>query len=161
MTLRLLAPAALILLSQQALANSYDKAQVLSVSPVYGPSGHRMQRVCEPSDQAPVAGGTSATGVIIGGIAGGLLGNQVGKGNGKTAATAAGAVAGALVGNSVGNAAASNQAAPARQRCQMANVGAERVTAYMVTYEYAGKTNTVRMMRDPGPTVTVAVTVVK
>ncbi len=157
MTLRLLAPAALILLSQQALANSYDKAQVLSVSPVYGPSGHRMQRVCEPSEQAPAAGGTSATGVIIGGIAGGLLGNQVGKGNGKTAATAAGAVAGAMVGNSVAN----NQRAPASQRCRMANVGAERITAYMVTYEYAGKTNTVRMMRDPGPTVTVAVTVVK
>lgn len=160
MTLRLLAPAALILLSQQAFANSYDKAQVLSVSPVYGPSGHRMQRVCEPAGDAPAAGDISATGVVIGGIAGGLLGNQVGKGRGrgKTAATAAGVVAGALAGNAVAN----NQGArPARQRCQMANAGAERITAYMVTYEYAGKTSTVRMMRDPGPTVTVAVTVVK
>ena len=158
MTLRLLAPAALILLSQQAWANSYDKAQVLSVSPVYGPSGHAMERVCEPAGQAPDAGGTSATGVIIGCLAGGLLGNQLGKGKGKPAATAAGAVAGALAGNAV----AKHQGArPARQRCRMANVGAERITAYMVTYEYAGKTSTVRMMRDPGPTVTVAVTVVK
>ncbi|MES2321608.1 MAG: glycine zipper 2TM domain-containing protein [Pseudomonadota bacterium] len=158
MTHRLLAPAALILLSQAAWANSYDQAQVLSVAPVYGPSAHKKQRVCEPGDETPAAGGTSATGVIIGGIAGGLLGNQVGKGRGKTAATAAGAVAGALAGNAVAN---SQAAPPAKQRCQLVNAGAERISAYMVTYEYAGKTNTVRMMRDPGPTVTVAVTVVK
>jgi uncharacterized protein YcfJ len=156
---RLLVPIALSLLSSQALAAMYDQARVVSATPVYGAAGHNMQRICEPvaANGAAPAGGTSATGVIVGGIAGGILGNQVGKGNGKTAATAIGAVAGALAGNAVAN---NTGPAPAQQRCYMGNPESNRIVAYMVTYEYAGKTSTIRMGRDPGPTVRVSITVI-
>lgn len=148
----LLMPFAFAVLAAQVQAADFiDDATVISAVPSYAPNPP--QRVCTDVQQA--GNDMSAAGVVIGGVAGGLIGNTVGKGNGKTAATAVGAVAGALAGNAVANRA--NQ--PAQQKCQMVSDGSQHVTGYNVTYQYAGKTATVRMSRDPGRTLRVGVSV--
>ncbi|MGD8415966.1 MAG: glycine zipper 2TM domain-containing protein [Pseudomonadales bacterium] len=94
---------------------------------------------------------------LLGGLVGGLIGNQFGGGNGKKALT----IVGALAGSSI-----ARDAARQRQRrdyptevCRTTyrSEVTEAVTAYDVTYEYAGRHFEKRMSEDPGDTVRVRV----
>jgi uncharacterized protein YcfJ len=148
---------AVVACHQANAADLYDYAAVISTSPVY--VANAPKRVCTTITPEEGNAGTSVTGVVIGGIAGGLLGNTVGKGNGKTAAAAIGAVTGALAGNAIANNQNQPQSQP-KQTCQMVSDGSTHITAYDVTYEYSGKRASVRLQRDPGPTIRVGITAI-
>jgi hypothetical protein len=92
----------------------------------------------------------------MGAIAGGAMGNAVGGGGGKAAATMIGIMGGAIVGDSI-------EEAPLTQtqnvqRCGSQTFYENRIVAYNVVYEYAGKQHSVQMPNDPGPTVQLQVT---
>jgi hypothetical protein len=76
---------------------------------------------------------------------------------GQAAATALGAVGGALVGNQVeaGNRGYATQLA---QQCRVETTYENRTVGYHVSYEWGGKTYTVQMPYDPGPTIALQVT---
>ena len=131
-------------------AEFYDHATVISSNPVY--VGNPPRQVCSTVN-ADQPGSEGYGGAVIGAIAGGILGNQVGKGNGRTAATAAGAVTGALAGKAL----ASSSGTQPAQSCQMVNDGSRQIAGYDVTYEYYGQRATVRLPRNPGPTVRVGI----
>ena len=92
---------------------------------------------------------------LFGGIVGGLIGNQFGGGNGKKALT----IAGALAGSSIARDAARNRHRQPREVCHTSyeTEVIERVTAYDVTYEYAGELFEKRMTEHPGDSVRVRV----
>ena len=92
---------------------------------------------------------------LFGGIVGGLTGNQFGGGNGKKALT----IAGALAGSSIARDAARNNRRQPREVCHTSyeTEVIERVTAYDVTYEYAGELFEKRMTEHPGDSVRVRV----
>lgn len=109
----------------------------------------------------------SYTGTVVGGVAGALLGSQFGKGNGNTASTAAGAIAGAVIGDKV-----QNNGRYARddydrdydrgrmeRQCRTVNDWENRVTGYIVVYEYAGRSYTTVLPQDPGRRIPVRVSV--
>ncbi len=94
---------------------------------------------------------------LFGGIVGGLIGNQFGGGNGKKALT----VVGALAGSSIARDAARQH----RQTSRPAEIChtsyrtevIRDVSAYDVTYEYAGQLFEKRMTEHPGSTVRVRI----
>ena len=92
---------------------------------------------------------------LFGGIVGGLIGNQFGGGNGKKALT----IAGALAGSSIARDAARNNRRQPREVCHTSyeTEVIQRVTAYDVTYEYAGQLFEKRMTEHPGDSVRVRV----
>jgi uncharacterized protein YcfJ len=111
-------------------------------------------------------------GTIIGGIAGGLLGSQIGKGNGKTAAAAVGAVTGAVVGDKIANDGNNNNRrydddddrrprTHTVQRCHEVEEEREEIRGYDVKYKFNGTVRSIRMSRDPGSKVRLAVTVIE
>ena len=138
-------------------ASFEDDATVTSVTPVYREVNQR-QNVCEDVQVYNQGSGGSTAGTVIGGIAGGLLGNQVGGGNGRTAATAVGAVVGAMTGNNLGS--SNNSGVSTRQQCHVVDNVVTEQTGYTVTYDYAGRTFTSQVARDPGPNMRVSVAVV-
>ena len=145
-----------ILISNAAFADIIDYAQVIDYNkPVmreqYETSNqsYQRQRHSEPQEK-PIAG------AIIGGVVGGLLGNQVGGGSGRAVATATGAIAGAIVGDRVQSNNSNNQQynEPIRNCYQMS----EQVqNGYLVTYRYAGKTDTIRTRQRPGTQIRVII----
>ena len=92
---------------------------------------------------------------LFGGIVGGLIGNQFGGGNGKKALT----IAGALAGSSIARDAARNNRRQPREICHTSyqTEVVQSVTAYDVTYEYAGQLFEKRMTEHPGNSVRVRV----
>ncbi|MEM8765884.1 MAG: glycine zipper 2TM domain-containing protein [Pseudomonadota bacterium] len=99
---------------------------------------------------------------LLGGIVGGLVGNQFGGGSGKKALT----IVGALAGSSIARDAARNSHRNSyrnqpreREVChtRYESEVIEAVTAYDVTYEYAGQTFEKRMSHDPGESVRIRV----
>ncbi len=92
---------------------------------------------------------------LFGGIVGGLIGNQFGGGSGKKALT----IAGALAGSSIARDAARNNRRQPREVCHTSyqTEVVENVTAYDVTYEYAGQLFEKRMTEHPGSSVRVRV----
>ena len=94
---------------------------------------------------------------LFGGIVGGLIGNQFGGGNGKKALT----VVGALAGSSIARDAA-RQHRRADRPAEICHTSYRTevirdVTAYDVTYEYAGQLFEKRMTEHPGSSVRVRV----
>lgn len=94
---------------------------------------------------------------LFGGIVGGLIGNQFGGGSGKKALT----IVGALAGSSIARESAREQRRNAYPR-EVCRTAYERevlrdVTAYDVTYEYAGQLFSKRMDHHPGDSVRVRV----
>ena len=141
-----------------------DNARVRSAEPQYE-SVQVPREECTSqwvNEARPVAQGPNYGGVVIGAVVGGVLGNQVGKGHGKEAATAAGAVAGAMVGNSVANNGRQAQYVEAprevRQCRQVVDVQ-NRLTGYLVNYEYRGQQYSTVMRENPGPNLQVRVSV--
>lgn len=92
---------------------------------------------------------------LFGGIVGGLIGNQFGGGNGKKALT----IAGAIAGSSIARDAARHNRRQPREVCHTSyqTEVIQSVTAYDVTYEYAGQLFEKRMTEHPGNSVRVRV----
>lgn len=113
------------------------------------------QQVCT-QQQVVTPGQKSGAGAVLGAIAGGAIGNQVGQGSGRALATGVGLIGGAMLGNNIEGAGPAQ--AQTVQNCTTQNVIENRITAYNVTYEYAGKQYTVQMPQDPGPYVRLQIT---
>ncbi len=92
---------------------------------------------------------------LFGGIVGGLIGNQFGGGSGKKALT----IAGALAGSHIARDAARNNRRQPKEVCHTTYETEiiQSVTAYDVTYEYAGQLFEKRMTEHPGSSVRVRV----
>ncbi|MDO5506055.1 MAG: glycine zipper 2TM domain-containing protein, partial [Pseudoxanthomonas suwonensis] len=114
------------------------------------------------------AGRTMAT--VIGGIVGAAVGSQVGGGSARYATSAIGSMVGGMAGQQVYE----NSVRQRQPRQRLATVqvcdpvpgdgryygtSGNGVTAYDVTYEYAGRTHTTRMNHHPGERVRVRVDV--
>ena len=115
------------------------------------------RQVC--SQPAPVmAPPTSGGGGLVGALVGGGIGSTIGHGTGNAAAILAGTVIGAIAGNNVeaGNLQA-QAAAQSMPQCMTEMTLENRIVGYNVTYDYAGRQNTVQMPYDPGPTVRLQV----
>lgn len=174
---RVVAAAVLSGLTAVAAADDYsgasysDWARVTRVTPQY-------ERVNEPSRECRVETvyseepvqvrprDRSPAGVIIGGVTGGIVGHQVGKGQGRAAATAIGAVVGAIVGDRIDNGAPQTRRVeyyePREQqikRCRMVDNWSNRLTGYVVDYEYNGRSYSRLMNEDPGRRFRVRVSV--
>ncbi len=137
-----------------AHAQQQEMARVISTTPV-------MQQVAVPRQvctnstvvtQAPKSG----AGAVMGAIAGGAVGSQLGGGMGRVAATAAGVFGGAILGDRIEGQPA--QVAQPVTTCTDQAVYENRVVAYNVTYEYAGKQYAVQMPNDPGPYLPISIT---
>lgn len=113
-------------------------------------------------------GRTMAT--VIGGIVGAAVGSQMGGGSARYATSAIGSMVGGIAGQQVYE----NTVRQRQQRQRVATVqvcdpvptdggyygtSGSGVTAYDVTYEYAGRTYTTRMNHHPGDRVRVRVDV--
>ncbi len=129
-----------------AQAQQQEMARVISTTPV-------MQQVAMPRQVCTISTvvtqpSKSGAGAVMGAIAGGAVGSQIGGGMGRVAATAAGVFGGAILGDRI-----EGQPAPVAQpvtTCTDQAVYENRVVAYNVTYEYAGKQYAVQMPNDPG-----------
>lgn len=128
-------------------------------------------------NQGSTTGRTVAT--VIGGVIGAALGSQVGGGSARYATSAIGSMVGGLAGQKVyENAHRYPQRTGVVQVCDPVQVNGNgypgtydqsgygygqgnstRVTAYDVTYEYAGRTYTTRTSYDPGSRLRVRVDV--
>ena len=139
----------LVLAAGAALAQ--ELGQVISSTPVTQQVGVPRQ-VCT-TEQVAVQAPKSGAGALIGAIAGGAIGNAVGSGSGsgRAAATILGVIGGSVVGDRVeaqGSTHIENV-----QRCEIRTLYENRVVAYNVVYEYAGKRYAVQMAQDPGATL--------
>lgn len=160
MKIKIAAPLLLTALAAPVHAADYmDSAPVVSRVPVY-------QTVSKPQQQCWTESVTSYEerrspgGAILGGLTGGLIGNNIGRGNSRTASTAFGVVIGALVGDHIANRDTSAVAVTRPiQRCQTAQNYRQVLTGYQVTYNYNGRNTTVMLPYDPGPRVTVEISV--
>lgn len=139
----------------QAQAPAPETGRVIASTPVIAQVA--VQRPVCAAQPAALPQQGSGAGAVLGAVAGGLLGNALGQGSGRAAATAIGALGGAVVGNQV-EATGSGAATGWVSQCHTATVYENRTTGYQVTYEYAGRTTTVQMPYDPGPSVALQVT---
>ena len=137
---------ALTLLALAQTSQAQETARVISTTPIMQKVG-MPQQVCT-DQQVAVQGQKSGAGAVLGAIAGGVLGNSVGRGAGKDAATALGIVGGAVVGNNIEG--APPPTVQTVRQCSTQTVYQDRVVAYTVVYEYAGKQYSVQSPRDPG-----------
>lgn len=136
----------------------YDEAKIVRVTEAFHTVRVPQKPECWNEDVAVPArqqgNDRSLMGPIIGGVVGGVLGHQVGKGSGNTAATVAGAVGGTIVGDRIGNSpnsqASGAETVRSERRCRdVPPREVQKSEGYDVTYEYAGRTETVRVQRNP------------
>ena len=137
------------LLACAATSSAQDLGRVLSSTPVIA-QVQVPRQVCSTESQQ-ISGQKSGAGAALGAVAGGAVGNSIGHGGGRAAATMLGIVGGLMIGDRVeGPATVQTQNV---QRCTTQTMIENRVTAYQVVYEYAGKQYSVQMPYDPGPYV--------
>jgi uncharacterized protein YcfJ len=127
-----------------------ERGTVLSVTPI-------VQQVAMPrracrDEAVAVQRPPSGAGAVIGAIAGGAIGNSIGGGAGRAAATAIGVIGGAAVGNSIESGGQPSEVQTVR-RCTTETEYVDRMTAYRVVYEYAGRQYTTQMRQDPGSSI--------
>jgi len=135
-------------------AQSQEMGRVISSTPVVTQVA-APQQVCNQG-QVITAAPKSGAGALIGAIAGGAIGSQIGGGSGRALATAVGVIGGAIAGDSVESA-----PAPVYQtvnHCMQQLAYENRITAYNVVYEYAGKQYSIQLPNDPGPYVPLRIT---
>ena len=128
---------------------SQEMGRVISSTPVVTQIA-APQQVCHQG-QVITAAPKSGAGALIGAIAGGAIGSQIGGGSGRALATAVGVIGGAIAGDS-----AESAPAPVYQtvnQCTQQLAYENRITAYNVVYEYAGKQYSIQLPNDPGPYV--------
>lgn len=110
-------------------------------------------------------GRTAAT--VVGGIVGAVLGSKVGGGSARYATSAIGSMVGGMAGRSIYEQSKRSQEPPRTGTVRVCDpvpnngyVNDQRsVTAYDVTYEYAGKTYRTRTDHNPGDRIRVRVDV--
>jgi uncharacterized protein YcfJ len=138
-----------VALVASALSLAQEVGRVVSSTPIFQQVG-QPRNVCT-TEQVAVQPPKSGAGALMGALAGGAMGNVVGGGGGKAAATMIGIMGGAIVGDSIEG----QPMAQTRniQRCSTQTFYENRVVAYNVVYDYAGKQYSVQMPRDPGATV--------
>ena len=116
----------------------------------------------------PASGGSNTgrtVATVVGGIAGAVLGSKIGGGTGSVAASAIGTMVGGMAGRQVYDNAHRQQRTATVSVCDPVPVndyygGANNaVTAYDVTYEYAGSRYTTRTGYNPGDRIRVRVDV--
>jgi uncharacterized protein YcfJ len=154
MKIRTLALGSFAVLTLIAGVQAQEVGRVISSTPV-------VQQVAVPrqvcsNQQVVTEGQKSGAGALMGAIAGGAVGNSVGQGSGKAAATALGLFGGAILGNNIEGSGPSQVRNV--QSCSTQTVYENRIMAYNVIYEFAGKQYTVQMPSDPGPTVRLQIT---
>jgi uncharacterized protein YcfJ len=142
-----------LLLTTTGLTQAQEVGQVISRTAVY-------QQVAVPRQsctQTPVAvqNTTSGAGALMGAIAGAAVGNQIGGGSGRALATMAGVMGGAILGDRIESPGSQIQN---QTTCTTQTVYENRLSAYNVVYEYAGKQYSVQLPQDPGPTIQLQVT---
>ena len=141
-----LAAALALVLATPLAAQAQERGRVISRTPVLM-SVAVPREVCTDRTVAE-AGQTSGAGALLGGIAGGAAGNAIGDGSGRAAATAIGIIGGALLGNKIeGGGQTQNRVV---RHCSTQTVYEDRVSAFDVVYEYAGRQYSVRLAEDPG-----------
>ncbi|WP_396433363.1 hypothetical protein [Limnohabitans sp.] len=139
--------------STHGVVTAQELGQVISRTAVY-------QAVAVPRQtcvQTPVAvSSTSGAGALMGAIAGGAMGNAVGDGSGRALATMIGIVGGAMVGDRIE--APSTSHSVNQTHCSTQTAYENRLVAYNVVYEYAGKQYSAQLPQDPGPTIALSIT---
>ncbi|MFC0678858.1 glycine zipper 2TM domain-containing protein [Lysobacter korlensis] len=132
----------------------------------YGRDGYYDRGYSDPyaGRQGGQAGATVAT--VVGGVVGAVLGSQVGGGSGRYVTSAIGSMVGGMAGREIYD--------RSRQRDRVGSVrvcdpvpadgryypaGDRAVSAYDVTYEYAGRQYTTRTDHHPGDRIRVRVDV--
>ncbi len=135
-------------------AAAQEQARVLSSVPVVQPV-RVAHRVCggERTVVQPALG--AGLGATVGAVGGGVAANAIGSGEGRALATLFGAVLGALWGDRADRGRAP-QVAHVRD-CTWVSMQEDGVVGYDVRYEYAGRQHQVRLLQDPGPTVSIQV----
>jgi uncharacterized protein YcfJ len=134
-------------------AFAQENARVISATPILQKVG-TPQQVCS-DQQVLVQGQKSGTGAVLGAIAGGAVGESAGHGRERGASTVLGAIGGAIVGNELeGRSADTVQTV---RQCTTQTVYQDKVVAFNVVYEYAGKQYSVQSPQDPGPYLAVQV----
>ena len=136
-----------------AHAQSQDMARVISSTPVVTQVA-APQQVCTQS-QVITAAPKSGAGALIGAVAGGAIGNNIGGGSGRALATAVGIIGGAMAGDRM-ESATGPVYQPVTSCTQQMNYE-NRVTAYNVVYEYAGRQYSIQLPNDPGPYLPVRI----
>lgn len=119
-----------------------------------------------PRRSAGTEGGRTAA-TVVGGIVGAVLGSKVGGGSARYATSAIGSMVGGMAGRSIYEQSKRNQEPPRTGSVRVCDpvpangsYASERtVTAYDVTYEYAGKTYRTRTDHNPGDRIRVRVDV--
>ncbi|MDO8280784.1 MAG: hypothetical protein Q7T63_22040 [Burkholderiaceae bacterium] len=149
-----LTPLAALIGAFGATAHSEELGRVISSTPVMQQVAVP-QQVCGP-EQGIINQPSSGAGALIGGIAGGAMGNAVGGGAGRAAATMIGILGGAVIGDRIEG--SSGGYVQQIQRCNVQTSYENRVVAYNVTYEYAGKQYSAQMPNDPGQYLRIQVT---
>lgn len=153
-------------------ATTYDRAKVVSATPVYETIQYTVPVEACRKEEVAYANNhrRSFTGPILGAIIGGALGNAVGNSNSNRKV---GAVVGAVLGGSIGADISRRNSRrdggyandEVRYRTErVCNVSSEireeeRLAGYNVSYVYAGETYTTHMNRDPGDSIRVRVRV--
>ena len=132
---------------QQELARVISSTPVMQQVPV-------PQQVCSNS-QVMVQPQKSGAGAVLGAIAGGAIGSQVGGGSGKALAIGAGVISGAILGDRA-ESAPLPYAQPVTS-CTTQTRYENRITAYNVVYEYAGRQYSLQTASPPGEWLPVQV----
>ena len=136
-----------------AAAQYQEMARVISSTPIMTQVAVPRQ-VCGQS-QVVMAAPKSGAGALLGAVAGGAVGNNIGGGSGRALATAVGVIGGAMVGDSM------ESAPPPMVRpvttCTQQVAYEQRVSAWNVIYEYAGRQYSIQMPNDPGPYLPIQV----
>ena len=133
-------------------------ADVLNVEPITETINTPRQqcRDVPVTRRQPAADQNQVAGTVIGAVVGGVLGKQIGGGNGKKLATIAGAAAGGYAGKKVQeDMQAKNTYTTTERRCDTVIDKQVNTVGYNVTYQFDGKTDTVRMDYKPGKTIPV------
>jgi len=161
-------PALVLPLTHTIAATTYERAEVVGVSPVYNTVSQRVPiRECQEEEVAyrEHRGRRSATGPILGAIVGGALGHAVGNDSkNKKVGAAVGAVLGGSIGADVSRRNRSHGESIEYRTQEVCRTSyevreEERLAGYDVSYLYAGTTYKTRMNRDPGDSIRVRVRV--
>lgn len=125
--------------------------QVISRSAVYQQVA-TPQQTCQTTSTLPAA--NSGGGAVLGAVVGGLIGNAMGTGDSRGIATMAGVIGGSILGD---RAETERNAPQPVTTCTTQTVMENRLVGYNVVYEYAGKSYSVQLPQDPGPTIALQV----
>lgn len=133
-------------------------AEVVDVKPVrHVEKRHEEQCAMVPvTRRREVKDENRIVGTAVGAVVGGVIGHQIGGGRGKDLATVAGAVGGGYAGNQVQKGMQDRDTYTTQERrCSSVERPVERVVGYDVRYTLNGRTDTVRMDREPGDRIPV------